>query len=341
MKLLSFVVPSYNSEKYLNKCVDSLLKGGEDVEIIIVNDGSKDNTIKIAREYEEKYPSIIKVVDKENGGHGSGINSGLEVATGLYFKCVDSDDWVDEDALKEVIKTIKEHLKENKSPDLYYTNFVFERVDENTQKRSDIKKNFPLGKFFTWKDIKPLKPSEYILMHMMIYKLDILKKCHLHLLEHTFYVDNLFVYQPLKYVESMYYIDVDFYRYYVGRSDQSVTFKNMDKNYKDQLRVMEAMSLTYSYDELKKLEKKHRNYILHDLVCKSFLTLFYVTINSNKEKDQAYKQYFKTFKEKNKKLYNKVRFRTLFLFPFLLIKPLRNKLVIFGYKAINKKTGWN
>ena len=104
MKLLSFVVPSYNSEKYLNKCVDSLLKGGEDVEIIIVNDGSKDNTIKIAREYEEKYPSIIKVVDKENGGHGSGINSGLEVATGLYFKCVDSDDWVDEDALKKLKK---------------------------------------------------------------------------------------------------------------------------------------------------------------------------------------------------------------------------------------------
>ena len=68
MKLLSFVVPSYNSEKYLNKCVDSLLKGGEDVEIIIVNDGSKDNTIKIAREYEEKYPSIIKVVDKEKIG---------------------------------------------------------------------------------------------------------------------------------------------------------------------------------------------------------------------------------------------------------------------------------
>ena len=341
MKLISFVVPSYNSEKYLNKCIDSLLIGGEDVEIIIVNDGSKDNTLKIAREYEEKYPTIIKVIDKENGGHGSGINYGFAASTGLYFKCVDSDDWVDKDAYIKVLETIKKHLKENKSPDLYYTNFVFERIDENTQFRSDIKKRFPLEKFFTWKDIKKFKPDEYILMHMLIYKLEVLKKCHLHLIEHTFYVDNLFVYQPLKYVKTMYFIDVDFYRYYVGRSNQSVTYENMNKNYLHQLRVIREMSLTYTYEEIMELDKAHRKYILHDLVTKSFLTLFYVTIKGNKTKDQAYKEYFKEFKEKNRKLYYKIRYRTLFIFPFLLIRPLRDKVVEFGYKKINAKTGWN
>lgn len=75
MKYISFVVPSYNSEQYLNKCIDSLLIGGEDVEIIIVNDGSKDRTLEIASSYEKQYPSIVKVIEKENGGHGSGINA--------------------------------------------------------------------------------------------------------------------------------------------------------------------------------------------------------------------------------------------------------------------------
>lgn len=93
-KLISFAVPSYNSQAYLNKCIDSLLVGGDDVEIIIVNDGSKDNTAAIADEYAAKYPDIVKAVHKPNGGHGSGVNAGLKIATGIYYKVVDSDDWL-------------------------------------------------------------------------------------------------------------------------------------------------------------------------------------------------------------------------------------------------------
>ena len=338
MKLLSFVVPSYNSEKYLNKCVDSLLKGGEDVEIIIVNDGSKDNTIKIAREYEEKYPSIIKVVDKENGGHGSGINSGLEVATGLYFKCVDSDDWVDEDALKEVIKTIKEHLKENKLPDLYYTNFVFERVDENTQKRSDIKKNFPLGKFFTWKDIKPLKPSEYILMHMMIYKLDILKKCHLHLLEHTFYVDNLFVYQPLPYVNTLYYLDVDLYRYYIGREDQSVNEQIMISRIDQQLRVNKIMIDCCDVMSLK--SRKLRNYMIKYLTMLTTVSTV-LCVKSGTEENLAKRDELWQYLEETKPEVYKAVKHTLLGSAMQLRSPAGQKLIVKGYGVSQKIFGFN
>lgn len=92
MKIISFTVPCYNSQEYMRNCVDSLLVGGEDVEIVIVNDGSSDRTIDIAREYEAEYPTIVKVIDKPNGGHGSGVNAGLKIATGLYYKVVDSDD---------------------------------------------------------------------------------------------------------------------------------------------------------------------------------------------------------------------------------------------------------
>ncbi|WP_321571984.1 glycosyltransferase family A protein, partial [Parabacteroides goldsteinii] len=91
MKYISFAIPSYNSEDYISRAIESILPGGEDVEIIIVNDGSKDGTLKIAKEYKEKYPDIIKVVDKENGGHGDAVNFGLANATGKYFKVVDSD----------------------------------------------------------------------------------------------------------------------------------------------------------------------------------------------------------------------------------------------------------
>ena len=103
MKILTFVVPCYNSESYMRRCIDSLLPGGDDVEIIIVNDGSTDATWEIAAEYEANYPGIVRAVQKENGGHGSGVNTGIALASGKYFKVVDSDDWVDAEAYAHVI----------------------------------------------------------------------------------------------------------------------------------------------------------------------------------------------------------------------------------------------
>ena len=106
MKLLSIAIPCYNSENYMRKCIESLLPGGEDVEIIIVDDGStRDRTAEIADEYAALYPTIVRVVHKENGGHGSAVNVGIATATGLYFKVVDSDDWVKQDAYFKVLDT--------------------------------------------------------------------------------------------------------------------------------------------------------------------------------------------------------------------------------------------
>ena len=109
MKLLSVAIPCYNSENYMRKCVDSLLLGGEDVEIIIVDDGStRDQTAEIADEYQRRYPTIVKAVHQENGGHGAAVNTGIRNATGLYFKVVDSDDWVKREAYLQVLDTLRE-----------------------------------------------------------------------------------------------------------------------------------------------------------------------------------------------------------------------------------------
>ena len=342
MKYISFVVPSYNSEAYLNKCVDSLLLGGEDVEIIIVNDGSKDNTINIANDYLLKYPSIVKVIDKENGGHGSGINSGLEVATGLFFKCVDSDDWVDEDAYMKLLNKIKEHHASNTLPDLYFTNYVFERVDQNKQHTEDfIKRCFPQDKIFGWNEVKKLKLAEFILMHMTTFSLEVLKKCEMRLPEHCFYVDSCFAYKPLRYVEKMYYMDIDFYRYYVGRPNQSVTFENMTKRYYMQLLVTKSILGYYSYDELKSLPKKHFRFLKHELTIKMYLALFYVYADLNKEKKKVYKEYWKDIKAKDKKMYRKMRYGSYFVISELFIGPIKRLVTKIVYKIIIKKTLWN
>ena len=116
MKYISFAIPSYNSEDYMSHAIESILPGGEDVEIIVVNDGSKDGTSEIAHEYKNKYPNIVRVVDKDNGGHGDAVNSGLSHATGKYFKVVDSDDWVDEDSLHKILEFLKELEEEDRGP---------------------------------------------------------------------------------------------------------------------------------------------------------------------------------------------------------------------------------
>ena len=110
MKYITFTIPCYNSENYMRRCVDSLLVGGEDVEILIIDDGSSDRTGAIADEYEMLYPNIVKAVHKPNGGHGSGVNKGLELAHGLYYKVVDSDDWFDHDAYLKMLDKIKSFL---------------------------------------------------------------------------------------------------------------------------------------------------------------------------------------------------------------------------------------
>ena len=106
MKLLTFAIPCYNSQDYMENCIKSLLPGGDDVEILIIDDGSKDSTGDIADAYEKKYPGIIRAIHQVNGGHGEAVNAGIRNATGLYFKVVDSDDWVKEDAYLAILEKL-------------------------------------------------------------------------------------------------------------------------------------------------------------------------------------------------------------------------------------------
>ncbi|MCR5320292.1 MAG: glycosyltransferase family 2 protein, partial [Lachnospiraceae bacterium] len=192
MKLLTFAVPCYNSAAYMKKCIDSLLYGGEDVEIIIVNDGSSDDTAKIGEEYVKRYPTICRLINKENGGHGSAVNKGIEEATGLFFKVVDSDDWVKESAYKEILDVLKQYAGGSKVLDMLISNFVYDKVGEDKHKVIRYKQALPENQLFTWNDVKHVRKGQYILMHSVIFRTKLLRECGVKLPEHTFYVDNIY-----------------------------------------------------------------------------------------------------------------------------------------------------
>ena len=149
MKILSIAVPCYNSQDYMEKCVDSLLKGGEDVEILIVDDGSKDATAEIADAYEKKYPTIVRAIHQENAGHGGAVNTGIANATGLYFKVVDSDDWVDEDAYHQILDKLKEIVGGSRTLDMFISNFVYEKQGAKHKKVMRYTKQLPQNDSFT------------------------------------------------------------------------------------------------------------------------------------------------------------------------------------------------
>ena len=263
MKLLSITVPCYNSQNYMKNCVDSLLEGGNLVEILIVDDGSRDDTAKIADEYAAKYPGIVKAIHQENGGHGEAVNTGLKNATGLYFKVVDSDDWVTKEAYHAILDKLLEITGGPQTLDMMISNFVYEKQGAKRKKVMRYKTYMPQNEIFTWKEMGRMPLGKYILMHSVIYRTGLLRDCGLVLPKHTFYVDNLFVYQPLPHVQTMYYMDVNFYRYFIGRDDQSVNEEVMIRRIDQQIRVNKLMIDTIA--GVKNLNKNLRNYMLRYL----------------------------------------------------------------------------
>ena len=193
----------------MEHCINTLLTGGDEVEIIIVDDGSqKDRTPEIADEYERKYPGICRAVHQENGGHGQAVNTGLKNATGVFFKVVDSDDWVNPEAYQKILNVLAEVVRGPKTLDLLISNYVYEKEGAKRKRVMRYAKSLPEGRFFGWDEAKALGKTHYLLMHSLIYRTSLLRECGMKLPEHTFYVDNLVAFIPLPYVKTMYYLSL-------------------------------------------------------------------------------------------------------------------------------------
>lgn len=284
MKLLTVTVPCYNSAEYMSKCIDSLLTGGDRVEIIVIDDGSTDATGQIAERYAAEHPTVVRVVHQQNGGHGEGINVGLALATGKYFKVVDSDDWVDTGALSQLLDAM-----EDTDADMFVTNYIYTHDDSKYDSVNEYGWEFRDGKATTWSQTRPFRPDAFLSLHSVTFSLDVCKRSGVKLPAHTFYEDNLFVYVPMKYVETFRYLNVDLYRYYIGREGQSVQTDVFASRYAQQVKISLQMYKTYDFADEIMLNEKRGKYLYHD--CRMLLAIATAAarLNGSDEAEQVCK----------------------------------------------------
>lgn len=338
MKLLSIAIPCYNSQDYMERCIQSLLPGGEDVEIIIVDDGSQDMTPEIADAYQKKYPQIVKAVHQENGGHGEAVNTGLKNASGLYFKVVDSDDWVDLESYGKILDTLKDIAGSDHTLDMLISNFVYEKEGAKHKRVMKYTSALVQDQIFTWSDVRHMRKGQYLLMHSVIYRTKLLRECALVLPKHTFYVDNLYVYIPLPHVKTMYYLNVDFYRYYIGREDQSVNEQVMIRRIDQQIKVNKIM--IDAYDLWKIPNKKQRKYMFNYLEIITVISTVLLIRSGTKENLEKKRELWRYIKQADIRLFHRLRNGIMGNAMNLPGKGGR-KISIAAYKIAQKVIGFN
>lgn len=305
-KLLSVAIPCYNSQDYVERALNSIIPAGARVEILVVDDGSTDGTADIAKRYVEQYPDIVRYLHKENGGHGDAVMFGIEHATGLYYRVLDSDDWFNTDNLIKMLDRLEAEQKNGNVFDMVVTNYVYEKTGCKRKKEVHYTSALPVETPFTWDDMKNFRTGQYMLMHSIAYRLEILQTCGLHLPKHTFYVDNLYAYYPLPFVEKIFYFNFDLYHYFIGREDQSVNEKQLFKRIEQQEHVAYLMFGMHDMDTIK--NKRLRKYMSQYMaVLSAIVSALYVRMggeeNRQKKKDfwirvqSRYKTSYKYFKK--------------------------------------------
>lgn len=237
--LLSLVIPCYNMEKYLERNLSSFAQVKTEYlslfELLFVNDGSKDQSLQLARQWQEKMPQLLlRVIDKENGGHGSTINQGLALAKGKYFRVVDADDWVDTEAFEKYLSLLREE-----SADMILTDYT-----EQYQQT----KSFKTIQLFQEREVKRAQglPPQRLVMHSLTFLTEVLRKAKLSLFEKIFYVDVQYTLFPLPYIKDWAYYPLSVYQYLLGREGQSVSFESLLKNAAHHAMVLESVLKFYA-----------------------------------------------------------------------------------------------
>ena len=338
-KLITFAVPCYNSAQYMEKCIDSLLRAGEDAEIIIIDDGSTDRTGAIADDYADRFPTMIVAHHQENGGHGEGVNQGLRMANGVYYKVVDSDDWLAPDALDVLMDTIRRHVAEHTLPDMYVANYVYMH-DDGPSHKMRYGNVFPNGKFSNWGNCGSMRLAQYFMMHSLVYRTAVLRASGMELPKHTFYVDNLYVYAPLPYVRNIFYLDIDLYMYCIGRADQSVTEANMVKRIDQQVLVSNLMIDACDFKKIRAEYPRLYKVMLHHLTMIMTISSIFLFIRGGEEDVKKHEDMWRHLKETDEQVYRKLRATVLGFITNLPGKPGR-RITIVTYRIVNKIIGMN
>ena len=338
MKVLTVLVPTYNVEKYLRRCLDSLLLPEvlEEIEVLVVNDGSKDGSADIARAYEKKYPQTVVFVDKENGGHGSTINVGIEKAQGTYFKVLDSDDWVNIGDFIEFVKRLKEV-----TADAVICDYRKEHVYNGKSEYFEYK-DLEDGKKYNLNEIDlNILHGEYFMMATTTYRTEVLRASGLKMLEKTFYVDMQYNIVPITKVDTFAYYHLDIYRYFIGRKDQSMNMDNFVRNQEHHKRMIKWLIEYYTGIE-KDLTPNKREYI-EMILTYTLNTHYSIYCEYDKDHKRAYneiREFDAYLKKTNQRLYDRlncmayVRYNRETQFKFVKVDGSKwNKVMVLARKV--------
>lgn len=263
-KVLTIVVPTYNMEKYLRKCLDSLIVPNMDkVEVLVINDGSKDSSSAIAHEYQNKYPQTFRVIDKENGNYGSCINRGIKEATGKYIKILDADDWFDSNNFSSFISRLA-----SVDADIVLTNFKIVNRRRNGDSISEtdyrnIYPNMPVNRQFDFVKFLNSDKTYYAHMHAFTYRLQLLRDMGYHQTEGISYTDQEWVFIPVSHVKTCQYIPISVYCYLIGREGQ--TMQNMDRHILQLMAVTKSLIRYYEDNKGTNLNKYYTSQIVVQL----------------------------------------------------------------------------
>lgn len=342
-KTITFGIPCYNSAAYMDHCIESILEGtdyADDVEIVIVDDGStKDDTPARADAWAERHPSIIRAVHQENGGHGAAVMQAVRNARGTYFKNVDSDDWVDAQAVRALLDQLRRFEELGEHVDLVITNYVYEHVEDDTQNVVDYRHVLPVGRIFTWNDMGHFMMWQYLLMHALTYRVDVLREVGLEMPPHTFYVDNIYAYVPFPACRSIYYLDEDVYRYFIGREDQSVNDKVLTSRVDHYWRVARVMMHAYHvYDDI--ASAKLRSYMMNYFTIIMAICSVFSKKSDRPDAEEQLQKLWSDLKAYDPKMYRRARHGVVGIatnLPGLVGKDI----TLWGYRVAQKHVKFN
>lgn len=306
-KTLTFVVPAYNMTEYLERCVMSLIaaKRNDDIEVLIVDDGSSDGTLEMAQKFEARYPSIVRAIHQENKGHGGAVNTGIAAASGMYVKVVDADDWVGPESLEQVMAVLREEADSTEPIDMLVTNYVYDKVGKRNKHVVNFRHAMKAGARLAWNDLGHFGLAEYILMHALTYRTAVVRESGMQLPEHTFYVDFIYAYQPFPWVKTMKYLDTPFYHYFIGRDGQSVQTDVMIRRV-DQLRLVNQCMVRATPERDTVPDGLYR-YMIHFLAIESSVASVFMILSRDPENYEKKKDMWDDIKAYSPTIYKDVR----------------------------------
>lgn len=296
-KVLTVTIPSYNVEAYLQQTLDSFIDESimDEIEVLIVDDGSTDRTAEIGREYETRYPGTFRVISKENGGHGSTINRGIEEAEGVYFKVVDGDDWVNTEDFVRLVGALK-----SCQADYVVTNY-YEVNDVTGEKTPREFREFNEKEIWKFEDAAKVKQ---IGMHPLVIKTNILKEHNIRLDEHCFYVDVEYILYPVPYVETVQYLDLFVYMYRLAVATQSVSMKGYQKHIQNHIDVI--LNLTEFYEKYRRTGTEEKIAYIGKRIAQMVgdqITIFISFPPTDREAKAAFVKFDRELKERSREIY--------------------------------------